>query len=89
MVSPPRLRHDVQAFPRRFMSAGRLGFVIGLIGLVVTGSVAWTARDLNRSNEDRLLQVQTAQAGALIASSILGIEAPLATSSSFRRPCGR
>jgi serine phosphatase RsbU (regulator of sigma subunit) len=61
------------------MSAGRLGLVIGLIGLVVTGSVAWTARALNRSNEHRLLQVQTAQAGALIASSILGIEAPLAT----------
>ena len=31
---------------------------IGLIGLVVTGSISWTARALNRSNEDRLLQVQ-------------------------------
>jgi serine phosphatase RsbU (regulator of sigma subunit) len=61
------------------MSAGRLGVVVGLIGLLVTGSIAWTARALNRSNEQRLLQVQTAQAGALIASSILGIEAPLAT----------
>ncbi|HZV26499.1 MAG TPA: SpoIIE family protein phosphatase, partial [Acidothermaceae bacterium] len=67
------------AFPRRFMSAGRLGVVVGLIGLVATGSLAWTARALNRSNEHRLLQIQTAQAGALIASSILGIEAPLAT----------
>jgi serine phosphatase RsbU (regulator of sigma subunit) len=79
MVSPSRLQHGVGAFPRRFMSAGRLGFVVGLIGLVVTGSLAWTARSLNRSNEHRLLQVQTAQAGALIAASILGIEAPLAT----------
>jgi serine phosphatase RsbU (regulator of sigma subunit) len=79
MVSPSRLQHGVGAFPRQFMSAGRLGFVVGLIGLVVTGSLAWTARALNRSNEHRLLQVQTAQAGALIASSILGIEAPLAT----------
>ena len=80
MVSPSRLQHGVRgAFPRRFMSAGRLGFAVALIGLLVTGSLAWTARSLNRSNEHRLLQVQTAQAGALIASSILGIEAPLAT----------
>jgi serine phosphatase RsbU (regulator of sigma subunit) len=79
MVSLPRLQHDVRAFPRRFMSAGRLGLVVGLIGLVLTGSIAWAARTLDRSNEHRLLQVQTAQAGALIASSILGIEAPLAT----------
>jgi len=80
MVSPSRLQRGVRdAFPRRFMSVGRLGFVVGLIGLVVTGSLAWTARSLNRSNEHRLLQVQTAQGGALIASSILGIEAPLAT----------
>jgi serine phosphatase RsbU (regulator of sigma subunit) len=80
MVSPSRLQHGVGgAFPRRFMSAGRLGLVVGLIGLVVTGSIAWTARALDRNNEHRLLQVQTAQAGALIASSILGIEAPLAT----------
>ena len=61
------------------MSAGRLGLVVGLIGLLVTGLLAWTARSLNHSNERRLLQVQTEQAGALIASSILGIEAPLAT----------
>lgn len=80
MVSPSRLQHGVRgAFPRRVMSAGRLGFAVALIGLLVTGSLAWTARSLNRSNEHRLLQVQTAQAGALIASSILGIEAPLAT----------
>jgi serine phosphatase RsbU (regulator of sigma subunit) len=61
------------------MSAGRLGVVVALIGLVLTGSIAWAARTLDRSNEHRLLQVQTAQAGALIASSILGIEGPLAT----------
>jgi serine phosphatase RsbU (regulator of sigma subunit) len=80
MVSPSRLQHGVRgAFPRRFMSAGRLGFAVALIGLLVTASLAWTARALNRSNEHRLLQVQTAQAGALISSSILGIEAPLAT----------
>ncbi len=80
MVSPSRLPHGVRgAFPRRFMSVGRLGIAVALIGLLVTGSLAWTARGLNRSNERRLLQVQTAQAGALISSSILGIEAPLAT----------
>ena len=80
MVGPSRLQHGVRgAFPRRFMSAGRLGFAVGLIGVLVTGSLAWTARSLDRSNEHRLLQVQTAQAAALISSSILGIEGPLAT----------
>jgi serine phosphatase RsbU (regulator of sigma subunit) len=80
MVSPSRLQHDVRsAFPRRFMTAGRLGFAVGLIGVVVTGSLAWTARALNSSNERRLLQVQTAQAGAVLSSSILGLQGPLAT----------
>jgi len=80
MVSPSRLQHGVLGpFPRRFMGAGRLGFAVGLIGLLVTGSLASTARALDRSNEHRLLRVQTAQAAALISSSVLGIEAPLAT----------
>ncbi|HEY3926527.1 MAG TPA: PP2C family protein-serine/threonine phosphatase [Acidothermaceae bacterium] len=61
------------------MSAPRLGVAVGLIGLVVTASLALTARALNNSNERRLLQVQTAQAGAVISSSILGLQGPLAT----------
>lgn len=80
MVGPSRLQHGVRgASSRRFMTAGRLGLAVGLIGLVVAGSIAWTARALNDSNERRLLQVQTAQAGAVISSSILGLQGPLAT----------
>jgi hypothetical protein len=53
--------------------------IVGSIGLLLTGSVAWTAWSLNRSNEHRLLDVQTRQASAVIASTILNIRSPLAT----------
>jgi serine phosphatase RsbU (regulator of sigma subunit) len=80
MVSPSRPHPGIDdGSPRRFMTAGRLGFVVGLIGLVITGSVASTARALNSSNERRLLKVQTAQAGAVLSSSILGLQGPLTT----------
>jgi len=80
MVGLSRVQHGVRgALPRRLMTAGRLGFAVGLVGLVVTGSIAWTVRSVNSSNERRLLQVQTAQAGAVISASILGLQGPLAT----------
>jgi serine phosphatase RsbU (regulator of sigma subunit) len=61
------------------MTPGRLGVAVLLVGSVVTGSLAWTARSLNNSNERRLLKVQTAQAAAVLSSSILGLQGPLAT----------
>ena len=80
MVGPSRLQHGVRgAFPRRLMTAGRLGFAVGLVGLIATGSVAWTVRSVNSSNERRLLEVQTAQAGAVLSASILALQGPLAT----------
>jgi serine phosphatase RsbU (regulator of sigma subunit) len=80
MVSPSRPQHGLSdVSPRRFMTAGRLGLVVGLVGLVITGSVAWAAWTLNSSNERRLLKVQTAQAGELLSSSILGLQGPLTT----------
>ncbi len=54
--------------------------IVGLIGLVITATVTWTAWTLNRNNEHRLLQVQTRQAAALLASTILSITDPLTTS---------
>jgi len=54
--------------------------IVVMVGVVVTASVAWTAVVLERNNEHRLLQVQTHQAAAVLASSILSIEAPLETS---------
>ena len=38
MVGPSRLQHGIRSVSaRRFMSAGRLGVVVLLVGLVVTG----------------------------------------------------
>ena len=53
--------------------------IVVVIGLLITGAVTWTATVLNRSNEHRLLEVQTRQAGAVLASTILGIRNPLDT----------
>jgi serine phosphatase RsbU (regulator of sigma subunit) len=76
-VSPAARRP--RRFPTPIYDPGGLGVVVLLVGLVVTGSIAWTARTVNSSNERRLLKVQTAQASAVISSSILGLQGPLAT----------
>ena len=57
----------------------RFALIVGLIGLLVTGSVSWTAWALDRHNEHRLLEVQTRQAAAVIASTILSVSDPLST----------
>ena len=62
------------------MTPGWAAAIVVVVGVVVTASVAWTAVVLERNNEHRLLQVQTHQAAAVLASTILSIEAPLKTS---------
>ena len=63
----------------RFGSASRVMAVAGLIGLIVTASVSWTAWRIDRNNERRLLQLQTRQAANVVASAIVGIQNPLET----------
>ena len=58
------------------------------IGLAITLVVAWAAWALNSHNEHRLLEEQTRQAGAVLSSTILGIEAPLATVLQIERATG-
>jgi len=57
----------------------RFAMVVGLIGLLVTASISWTALVLDRHNEQRLVEVQTRQAAAVISSTILDISDPLST----------
>jgi hypothetical protein len=57
----------------------RLAIIVGVVGLVITGAVSWTAWTSDRNNEHRLLQVQTQQAGDVIWSALVGIEDPLST----------
>jgi serine phosphatase RsbU (regulator of sigma subunit) len=63
----------------RFDSASRVMAVAGLIGLIVTASVSWTAWRIDRNNEHRLLQLQTRQAANVVTSAIVGIQDPLET----------
>jgi serine phosphatase RsbU (regulator of sigma subunit) len=61
------------------LSPRRATTIVVALGLLITGAVSWTAWSLNRDNEHRLLAVQTRQAGAVLASTILSIRDPLDT----------
>jgi len=55
-----------------------LALVVAL-GLIITLTVFWAAWTLNRNSEHHLLEVQTRQAGDVLASTILSLENPLVT----------
>ena len=58
----------------------RASAIVAVVGLLITGSLAWTAWTLDRHNEQRLLEVQGRQAAEVINSTVLAIRDPLATS---------
>ncbi|MGD0313451.1 MAG: PP2C family protein-serine/threonine phosphatase [Acidimicrobiales bacterium] len=64
---------------RRALSPRAVTILVVAVGLVITGALSWTAWTLNEHNEHRLLEVQTRQAGAVLASTILTLRGPLAT----------
>jgi len=61
------------------VTPSRATTIVVLVGLVITVSVAWTARTLDHNNEHRLLAVQTRQAAAVLSSTILSLQSPLST----------
>ncbi len=63
----------------RAAKPSRVAAGIGLVGLAITAALCWTAARSNRSNEHRLVEIQTQQAADVVASAILGIESPLLT----------
>ncbi len=79
LASRARLEVDSTPQTAEGISPGRATFIVALVGLVITVSVAWTAWTLNRHNEHRLLEVQTHQAAALLSSTISSLENPLTT----------
>ncbi len=64
---------------RRGLSTAAIVLVCTLIGLVITISASWIALTLDRHNENRLLEVQTLQAAAVINAAVVNISAPLQT----------
>ena len=66
----------------------RVGIVVALVGTVITFTVSWSAWITDRHNERNLLRVQTAQAAAVITSTILGIKDPLAAALQIEQATG-
>lgn len=64
--------------PRRHLAPRMLVVVISVVGIAVTGSAAWTAQHLDHVTEQRLLEQQTKQAGAVLSTAVLLIQEPLA-----------
>ena len=65
--------------PQVGLTPARAAIVVAAIGVLVTVVITLTAWTLDRNNEHRLLEVQTRQAGAVLASTILSISEPLST----------
>jgi serine phosphatase RsbU (regulator of sigma subunit) len=55
-----------------------LAATTAVLSLAVTGVLSWGAWSIDRSNEHRLLRLQSRQAASVISSAIVGISAPLA-----------
>lgn len=55
----------------------RLAVVIGIVGLLLTGLSSWASARVDSSTEQRLLEVQTKQVGAVLGTTIQLIQGPL------------
>jgi serine phosphatase RsbU (regulator of sigma subunit) len=51
-----------------------------LVGLLVTGVLAWVSQSLYTSNEQRLLNLRVREAGSVLSAAVTGIQTPLASS---------
>jgi serine phosphatase RsbU (regulator of sigma subunit) len=54
-----------------------LPLVVLLIGALVTGTLAWTARTMNENNEDRLLEQRVREGSLVLTLLVPSIESPL------------
>ncbi len=63
----------------------RVAAVIGLVCLIMTGASTWASARVDANAEERLLQVQAKQVGAVLSTAILLIQEPLTTALSVER----
>jgi hypothetical protein len=66
----------------------RVAALICVIGVLLTALSSWAAARVDDKAEQRLLQVQTKQAAAVLSTAILLIEGPLRTALSVQRVAG-
>ncbi len=62
------------------MGPVRLVALICLFGVVLTALAAWAVARVDRNTEERLLEVQTRQAGTVLSTAIFFVQQPLRTS---------
>jgi hypothetical protein len=72
---------DVRAAPHRRPSG--LSAVVVLVGLALTGSLAWVASSIHEHNEDRLLSVELHQAATVISAAVPSIQIPMSSAAAL------
>ena len=70
---------------RRF---GGATIIVLTVGLLITAAVTWTAWDLDHRTEQRLLRVQTQQAGTVLLAAIPSTQTPLTTAAQVAAATG-
>lgn len=79
-MTPRRIgprRSGSRGLRRRHLSPGPLVAIISIVGVALTGTAAWTAQHLDHVTEQRLLDQQTKQAGAVLSTAVLLVQLPL------------
>lgn len=74
--------------PRRVRRPHRVALLFCLIGLTLTGLSTWAADRVDDNTEQRLLEVQTKQVGAVLSTAIMVIQSPLTTTMALQTATG-
>ena len=57
--------------------------LVAVLGCLITAVIVWTSWALNHRNENRLLKVQTEQAGVVLLAALPSTETPLASAAAI------
>jgi hypothetical protein len=60
-----------------------LSVVVLLVGLALTGALAWGASDIHQKNENRLLSLELHQAASVVTAAVPSIQIPLVSASAL------
>ena len=85
---PAGPRRAREARRRRRTSVARAASVVLLVGLAMTGLLAWVVSVVNSRNETRLLQVQVREGATVIAELVSFVQTPLASAADIANATG-
>jgi serine phosphatase RsbU (regulator of sigma subunit) len=66
----------------------RLPLTVVVVGLIVTGVLAWVSQSLYASNENRLLQLRAREVGSVLSASVPSLQTTLASASELADATG-